>query len=513
MIWLLSAAFAGPCETLVEELDQALETPGRCGTRAMFGLQREASSLGVQACFEQHLRQRNLPVAGPKPPPIAWGNDGDLGNRDIYGYSRSYETEHFVIWWEDYEGFNDNDVEALGVGFENVWAWEVEQMGYTPPSSTTNYRFNVYIGDTGGPLSAGGNGGWYNTDDDGYPMIVMNNDIGDHENSAHTAGHEFFHALQDEAGTYQYYGQGAWYWEATAMWAESEVSPESSAYSVFYPGWAMLPALPVNFFRYADGTLEGYHQYGASILPRHLTENVTDRDIIRRSWEEAPYEGDPMEVLNELLAEEAGTSIESEYTEMAGRTATFDFIHGDAMYEVLDWWEESDFHSKRISGSLELGDDEVRPDADQELHTYGAGFWELDDFADGTFVRIEGDNGPNWHAVIAAREGSTHTRIPLEFDGNQGSLEITGIEEADEAWLVVTAIDAFEDGGQTWSYSVSVGDDSDNGGGDDTADTDEEPPLACGCVTPGIAGSWIGLPLVGLLVRRRQRSQRAASAA
>ena len=146
-----------------------------------------------------------------------------------------------------------------------------------------------------------------------YPMIVIaKQTVTDQDYMDFTIAHEFFHALQGRTNRYDYdeYGPGAWYWEATANWVESEVYPGSSGNAGFLIGYTFFPHYPVNFFDYPDqGTLQEYHQYGAFIFPQHLTDIEADSTLIRSSWQDTSNENDPMEVLDSYLSS-FGTTIE-----------------------------------------------------------------------------------------------------------------------------------------------------------------------------------------------------------
>ena len=124
-------------------------------------------------------------------------------------------------------------------------------MNFPAPYGTDSHLFNIYLGDSGsGAPSAYGNSGYYSVDNDGWPMIVLNQMILDSSADQHgVLPHEFFHAVQHACETYDYLGDGAWYWEATAMWIESQIYPNLAEYAVFLFGFALgqtlAPAHPV----------------------------------------------------------------------------------------------------------------------------------------------------------------------------------------------------------------------------------------------------------------------------
>jgi hypothetical protein len=384
-------------------------------------------------------------------------------------------------------------------------------MGYAAPASTAQYRFNVYIGDTdGGTPASRGTAGYYSDDDaDGYPFIVIAARTLEQPNQAAlTAAHELFHAMQRETGAYRANDQGSWYFEATAVWAENEVYPDDPDYADKLHAWAFLPELPIHYFREPDGELDGLHQYGAFVFVRHLTEIEADRELVRRSWQEAGEAADPLAVIDGLLAE-GGRDVESAFFEFAARAATWDWEHEDWFEDEIDGrggWGSRDAH--RPTDEVPLASDDWRYPPDEYLPaTYGVNYWELGNLPGAVTVDFDGHPDPTWRVFVASERRDEHTRVEVPITDGEGSARIEDLDRADEAWLVVAATDAFIDYGDTWGYRLRVryADPIDTG----VEDTDEEAPKACGCaIGSGTAGSWgVLVSLCAATARRRSRSR------
>ena len=538
IVWFMAAvAAASPdCESVLRAMDIR---GADCGTHGLMSAAAIAQREGLQHCLTPALGARGLgshPVSGS-----AQAAATGKALRDAYGTPSLYETPNFAIRWGSTSGFTEADVERLANTFEDSWVVQIDDLGFPQPQTSDTYKFNVYIGDTGqGAPSSYGAGGYFYLDTQGYPMIVIAAASLAEALYADTAGaHEFNHAVQYASTTYSYEGQGAWYWEATASWAAGEVYPTNPYYAVYLPGTAYLPELQVNFFDYPDtGTMQEYHQYGAFLFVRYISEVAADSELVARSWVEAPVFGDPLAVLDDLLAEH-GTDVETSFVDYANRMATWDFEDG-ATYEdwITAWggWSSPDSH--RPTGTIQgTTDGWVSPSA-HEPYTYGINYWELDGVPDVAEVAFEGDDTPEaWHVSVATRTADVHEQHPLTMEGHTGSAVITGLDDVDEAWLVVAVVDGFSLNGPTFSYAVHVaestappedtGDTGDTGTATppgDTApppggeDTGSEPPSVedsgvvispggCGCdhVTPlaPLATGWLALWVVG---RRRQAS-------
>ena len=121
--------------------------------------------------------------------PFHWGDEIDLSSK-----SRTRSCDH--LEWS--------------------WVHEIETMEYPAPYGTDAYLFNVYMGSSGdGAPSDAGVAGYYTTDEEGWPMVVLSQYVAENDDQYSVIPHEFFHAVQHSTERYPYSGASAWYWEAT----------------------------------------------------------------------------------------------------------------------------------------------------------------------------------------------------------------------------------------------------------------------------------------------------------
>ncbi len=471
-----------------------------------------------------------LPTLGPAPslPPPPPSPSTEKEQRDAYGeLPNQLVGENFVVKWGSRGGVDESDAAALLDAFEHAWSQEIDGLAFPAPSGTDRYLFNVYIGDTGDGAPDGyGTSGYFNRDRDNYPMIVVSAEtLSDLGWAQGTAAHEFFHAVQDVTGRYDYEGDSAWYWEATAMWIEGEVLEDYEEYVVFLYGYALLPHLPVYFFDYPDsGALQEYHQYGAMIFPRYVSEIAADADVVRDSWVEDLDAETPQDALTELLAER-GVAFADVFGDFAARNATWDYADGELYERWVDWYADyyrSDDH--RVVADVDADGTDGLVDAPEDTlpGRYGYNVVTVDTDGDADYrVRfeapVEGSNGndADWRvtAVVDAPGGPRYTSIPVT-DG-VGEVLLTGLDGA-TVHLVVAAVPARARSGETfaWSYEVTP-EEPDPGETGEPGTPDPERPGSpdetvemaggCGCASGGDAG-WLAGALVamGLVARRRK---------
>lgn len=459
-----------------------------------------------------------LPVAPPSP-------SSEKEARDAYGsLPNTLAGENFVIKWGSRGGVAEDDVEALLDAFEFAWTEEIEGLDFPAPGGTDRFLFNVYIGDTGDGAPDGyGTSGYYNRDSQGYPMIVVSAaTLEDRSWAKGTAAHEFFHAVQDATGRFGYEGDSAWYWEATAMWIEGEVLANYDEYVAFLYGYALLPHLPVYFFDYPDtGALQEYHQYGAMIFPRYVSEIAADADLVRDSWVLDLGADTPQDALTELLADR-GIAFADAFGDFAARNATWDYADGDLYTEWVNWYAayfRGEDH--RVVDTLGIDGTDGLMDAPEDTlpQRYGYNVVTLErtdtaDYVVSVEVAEEGSRGSeaDWRVTVVQElaGGPRYTLVPIT-DG-AGEVRIAGTDGA-ALHLIAAAVpeDARSDESFAWSYAISaeVPAEPDDTGTDrpvaETPDDTVEVGGGCGCGTGGSA--WLGGALLGvaLVAARRRR--------
>jgi len=266
-------------------------------------------------------------VDGPRRGPPA----GSKLTRDSFDVPNAWGSDNCIRRWGNSGGWPDSRAASVLDAFEESWQEILLDMDYNAPYGTDTYKFNLYIGDTGGPRAFGG--AYYSSDTQGYPMIVITpGTFSNVERGTSIASHEFYHAMQGASGAPYAYGNNqpsAWYWEATANWIETQLYPENNGTFVagFLPSFALLSYLPVNFFDYPDtGAFQEYYQYGAFIYAFYLTDTVADGSVIRESWLDA-RSNDPLTELDRILSgAKWGTSTAEVYFGLAAEMVNWDNV-------------------------------------------------------------------------------------------------------------------------------------------------------------------------------------------
>lgn len=443
-----------------------------------------------------------------------------LPDRDAWGLYPNYRvSEHFIAKWGNVGDVTQDEVAFLLDAFETAWAVEVEEMGHPEPDGSGTYLFNVYIGDTGdGTPSGYGAGGYYNRDADGFPMIVIARDsLRYRDYVQETAPHEFYHALQDEVASYPYTGDSAWYWEATAEWAAGESLPDNATYAQFLFGYAYNAQLSVEFFDYPDeGLLSEYHQYGAFIFPRFVSEVVADRDAVVASWV-APQGASPLASLRAELADR-GVALEDAFGDFAARNATWNYVDGDVYRAtVRDYVAYYPGEGHELAEVDARGTDGfVQPAADEQPRQWAYNVVKMRLPRDGVDIAVQTDaegsagSAAEWRVQVVTEDGTT---TPVERTDGVGSLRVRA---GSEAWLVAAAVPrtARPDERFAWAWSITPAPAPE----DTEVDTDEDLAVdvsgddvvedkSGGCASSPARGTGVlGLTLgatVALLRRRR----------
>ena len=516
MLWLLlPTAGADDCARIPRLLERLHQES--CPTTALL-------QLSELQCDDPRLAPfARQPVAQMAPPPPVEGK----GLRDGYSMPNSQESENFVVRWGASGNWPSSRADDVLDALEAAWSLILEDMDYVAPSGTDSYKFNVYIGDTGGPGAYGS--AYYTRDGNNWPMIVVTpGTFSDPAWGTTVGAHEFFHALQDAANAPYLYTEtslGAWYWEATANWVETAIYPENRAQTVtgFLMGYAFLPHLPIHYFDYADGSggLGEYHQYGAFIFPYFLTREIADDELIRSSWLEATSP-DPLIELNELLQADWATDIDAAFFDFAASNVTWEtYDDGDVFSAYIDAYQAHyGNHSDRIAA--ESGPDSGGwKDAPSSTlpQRYGTNHLVITPEGGDLLVSFTGDltgsrgGEATWDVRAVLVEGDSGTTIPLPLTDGAGAMELSGSGTVDAVWLVVSVVsESTLDGEEfSWSYNIGELEGPESEPGTDTGDSSSPTPIGtiepvtevdCGCQQGTFIAWTLLLPLAW--VRRRR---------
>ncbi|MCL4236128.1 MAG: hypothetical protein KJ042_16605 [Deltaproteobacteria bacterium] len=208
---------------------------------------------------------------------------------DGYTPPNVYYTEHFALRYGNGASYTNDELQDLGDIMEEVWAIEVDDMGYNAPYLSDEYFTDVYVGNSGnGAPTINFQGAYttiYNSWPDTMAHIVMWPDILDYESSfKDIMSHEFYHVLQFQialTGCFEHMsGSGSdWAVEATATWAEDEVYDDINNYAYFVD--YHMENVEQTIFAFSSGAPI---QYSRAIYFKFLSENYGGRDALHHIW-------------------------------------------------------------------------------------------------------------------------------------------------------------------------------------------------------------------------------------
>ena len=424
------------------------------------------------------------------------------------GLPQSLKTTNFLIQWGVFDGFSTSDIEQLATALETSWAIQVDEKQYPVPRGANTYLINVYIGNTheSAPKIYSNARAYVDTDDEGYARIVISPSL--LRNAAAlktTAAHEFFHTIQWHANADYIYAPGSpanWYWEATAVWMEQEVYPESTEHHRHLPNFLFFPELPLSHFPTEwTGTLSDSHAYGAFLFPLYLQQILPSAPLIRESFTNTQGQSDPLQVLDRLL-NTYDTTLKETFFGFSAANGTLAYPQREAFLEALDeYGGYNSAYSNRPSGTLSYHNAEWKSDATHFPASLGVNYWNVVPSTDPYSIHIDSFEDGDWFAALVSFDGSTHTSQTIEWQG-QDSVRVEIDTPLSESWLVVSVIDSSSDT-RIHPYRVSF---QTKPKRQDTGDTGSPPQTERGCATKGSVNLPI-VGLIGLLVLLRRRRQ------
>lgn len=449
-----------------------------------------------------------------------------------------YDTEHFHIEGDGYEP-TDEEYALLGAILEEVWAVEIDTLGFSPPYGEG--PFNVYLEDM--PV---GLYGYTGVERDGQTAYVaINPDMRwtgrtTEEAWKVTAAHEFFHAIQF---VYDYW-EASWWMEASATWMEDAVYDEVNDYT-YYLGEGSWPDYP-EISMVAEN---GWHEYGQTIWAHYLADLHGGAPTIKTLWEACASA-----TILDASADFFGSSADFEATVLDFQTRN---VLAYAGYdEGADWFP---VYTREV-----LAEGAALPAAVEPTEYYadylGVNYWRLPlvdtadqdlvvDFEglpmdDGNTVRwqlaLVGTDGAAWSTVTDSSKDPMTLRLPTagwtEAWVTVGILsQVTGVDhdqygsnprytENPPSYRFELSLQAplpdDTGSGDTGADDTGVADSgeagdtaTDHNARDDKASPGGEEAAACGCdgaSASGAGGSLAGgsLLLAALVARRRPTGRR-----
>ena len=448
------------------------------------------------------------------------------------GAERVLESTDFAAWWSD-PAIGSGQVSAALAALEDAWSLYIDGLRHSPPPGADTYRINLYIAGPDDTPSIDFTGGYADIDPDGYTYLVVSRNLTQPAYEAeqrHTLAHELYHDIQLGSGGFRI-EPAYWYWEATAEWAAQERYPDLPGAYAYVGAYALATEISIDYQGdpFGDPVL-GLHQYGASIFPRHLTDQLGGPALVRDSWEDAGAGDDPLTVLDDLLP----GSIADAFDEFAPRMALADFAHRDLIAGLVDTFAAS--HPDRDRFAARIGPegtgDWARVAEGRELHGFGANVIEVQRPEGGEFrLAINFDalgtlGTPVDARVTIVREtarGIRYSPVELHRRSRVASSLVLPDQES-TAYVVVAVAVRGEVPAEVFPYRFRIvpghepdpaeetGDDGGADKGDDGADSGDGATSDGGCAvggSPGGAlGAAFGLVLIALVARRSRRSAR-----
>jgi MYXO-CTERM domain-containing protein len=487
---------------------------------------------GTPPCGTLALREARLAGAGPAiEPPLRAGGSG-------------YDTAHFHLEGNGYSA-SDAELQQLGDIFEEVWAAEIEDMGYQQPYGTDTARFNVYLENMSDGLY-----GYTDVERDGVtPYIAINPDMswsGESTEDAWkvTAAHEFFHAVQF---AYDYW-EASWWMEASSTWMEDEVYDTIDDYDYYLSDdqWPDYPEISMT-------AENGWHEYGETIWPRYLTTFHGGAATEKALWEACASQDALDAMVSFFGSQEAFEAAVADF-EVRNALGYAGYEEGADWYPVYTW--------DLVSDASELP--ATATPTEYFADYLGVNYWRipLPEHAPKTLdIAFSGGTTSTgtkvrWQVTVVGTDGTTWDSV-TQTTKDTTTLQLSGFGDTwHEAWVLVGILtdktgvnhDAYDssprytDTPPTYTFTASLEDaavdtgdtgggdtggdtgtvdtgptdsgdaatdsGADTGAGDSAADTDTRSTTdpGCGCATPGngaLPGA-VGVLAAALLARRRR---------
>ena len=414
-------------------------TPGKCATPILREVKRNWGTLSLQA-KEKLAAYRAL-----------------LSRPSLSGPEFIYDTAHFQIHYTDsgQDAVDPTDsngngvpdyIDMMGEELENVWAAELDAMGWLqPPSDQTvdgdpdydvyvqqlkYYGYTMFQGEADQGIQPGDNenspevielNAWRSymgleNDYDNFPCTPL-------DCIRVTAAHEFNHAIQFG---YDYWEE-SWLMEATATWMEDEVYDyvnDNVAYLVFYfddPDLCLPSEYPYRPIRpYADW-----------IFMRFISEHHGGQSTVRSVWErsvhyDSYYGSFAFDTLSDALSA-IGASLPSVFTAFAAANYVMSTCPANDPY----CYEEARFYPDvYVEGNVDFYGTATHYQPPDGVEQYGADYIEIDSTADSIEVSVVGTTASTAYAaqLVALRQaqgealqGGAATVIPIPMSGAPSS--------------------------------------------------------------------------------------------
>jgi uncharacterized protein (TIGR03382 family) len=471
------------------------------------------------------LRHRRL--AAPAQAPL---HGGKLV-RDYFGDNFNVrESENFAVKWSPMASVSEEVAQQMLDALELGWTMYADTLQMDLPPGADTYKLNAYIsaGEEDNP-SINFDGGYAWVDDEGYAYFVISEGAFDFgaETVEDVAVHELFHDFQFGAGAFSWGNGQEWFWEATAEWGAQETVPDHWGPYQFVGGFAIQPFLAAYHYVYviSDDPAEvrqGYHQYGASIFMRFLTEATGDPQIIADAWRTGSEVGDALTTLDGLLPEGAFEGgIEGAFGEFAAHNARWDYAMHDAILDGIGLFESAypGFDDVLATVPAAGTDGMVSVLANKQPRNFGYNVIEFERPDSGQLTielaaNVQGTLGSpaTWHVTLVRDDGEpSYTPVPLTTGTATIELDLPAAEPA--VWLAIGVTTAGRNSEERFPYQYAAAPDGEDPNPEPEPEPepeDEDEPGCCSASGGGASGS-AGLALLVVLAFGRRRRRGAMS--
>jgi len=379
-------------------------------------------------------------------------------------------TESFAVGWPNGMDITEAKVQMAADAMEDAWQALIVDGGWPQPVSSELYYIWVILDDD---YAGSGYTTEYPADEypEGYPVIFLNPEYSeDNKFWTSLAAHEFNHAVQYGMRDYSYGANDDedWYWEASAEWGAELSLPNANAYGP--QTWYYMSNSGARY-----SSMDGYHQYGMSVVNAHLEEHVSGEGGMLAAWVEASTR--PMVMWDELIPEANGVTLDELWGGFTSSVTSMDF--NDAVY----------YFPPEVEGPVTDGKSGALPYLG--THYYN--------------VQQSGSYSATGEVILAAPSG-----WGLSVTVNAGDiLAVTGRLDQINNYTLHYSEDVTVDTGTTDTGDSSTQIDTSEGLDDSGFDGDRPPKQGCGCSsTPSGRGfGWhlFGIPLFALIFVNRRR--------
>lgn len=403
-----------------------------------------------------------------------WEAEGD--------YSGVLRTEHFEI---DYDPADSASSEAwlaaVAEALENSWTVQVDTLGWPAPAGSDTHYVQAVILNLPASENVGGVASTATCDGQDLGYLVLNTDFWYRslDYLYDVPAHEFNHLSQYATGA-NFDAESPWFYEATAVWMEDLVHPDTDSYAnEFLPAWFADPGAALDGYEYATGP-----QYSHFVFPLFLEERVGGAELVRDAWTTASRKESAEEALDRVLDEFDGRDVAGHWAEFLAHMGALDVDDRDVFLATLE----------RTGGLYEAEIDSLPAEAEGigEPERLGGAFVHLLLPGDAG-VRITVEAASGWVAGGAALAEGTLVFATADADA-EGTIALDLEGPATEAWFGVGPTLESRAAWRWAAEALPVGDET---------DSDAPAGTTCGCGA-GTESTVPGLLLAGLAARRRR---------